>query len=151
MAFRALLVSSIDSCGRDMAKLKDPIEIYRDSLAGAPVRVEAQAPVIERAEVWPYPDLKRLWVRVQVSAFATFPSLALTVAGPDGAVACSMFMVEIRDPYQSVTLHLRREPAPGASYRLEIELMRDEAILDTKTIGFELVFREPDQKAPAGE
>jgi hypothetical protein len=133
-----------------MTKLKDPIEIYRDSLAGAPERVEPQPPVIERAEVWPYPDLKRLWVRVQVSAFAAFPSLALTVVGPDGAVACSMFMVEIRDPYQSVTLHLRREPAPGASYRLEIELMRDDAVLDTRAVDFELVFRDPDQEAPAG-
>jgi len=134
-----------------MTKLKDPIEIYRDSLAGAPERVEAQPPVIERAEVWPYPDLKRLWVRVQISPFAAFPSLALTVASPDGAVACSMFMVEIRDAYQSVTLHLRREPAPGAPYRLEIELLRDDAILDTRAVDFELVFREPDQKAPAGE
>jgi len=88
---------------------------------------------------------------VQVSTFATFPSLALTVAGPDGTVACSMFMVEIRDAYQSVTLHLRREPAPGAFYRLEIELLRDDAILDTRAVDFELVFREPDQKAPAGE
>jgi hypothetical protein len=130
-----------------MTKLKDPIEIYRDSLDGAPVRVEAQLPVIERAEVWPYPDLKRLWVRVQVSTFAAFPSLALTVAGPDGAVACSMFMVEIRDPYQSVTLHLRRDPQPGAAYRLEIELLRDDAILDTRAIDFELVFREPNQEA----
>ena len=134
-----------------MTKLQDPIEIYRDSLAGTPERVESQPPVIERAEVWPYPDLKRLWVRVQVSSFAAFPSLALTVAEPGGAVACSMFMVEIRDAYQSVTLHLRREPRPGASYRLEIELMRDEAVLDTKAIVFELVFREPDQEAPAGE
>jgi hypothetical protein len=134
-----------------MTKLKDPIEIYRDSLAGTPVRVEPQPPVIERAEVWPYPDLKRLWVRVQVSSFAAFPSLALTVTEPGVAVACSMFMVEIRDAYQSVTLHLRRDPQPGASYRLEIELLRDEAILDTTTIDFELVFREPDQKAPTGE
>lgn len=133
-----------------MTKLKDPIEIYRDSVAGAPERVEPQPPVIERAEVWPYPDLKRLWVRVQVSAFAAFPSLALTVVEPGGTVACSMFMVEIRDAYQSVTLHLRREPAPGAPYRLEIELMRDDTVLDTRAVDFELVFREPDQKSPAG-
>jgi hypothetical protein len=133
-----------------MTKLKDPIEIYRDSVAGAPERVEPQPPVIERAEVWPYPDLKRLWVRVQVSAFAAFPSLALTLVEPGGTVACSMFMVEIRDAYQSVTLHLRREPAPGAPYRLEIELMRDDTVLDTRAVDFELVFREPDQKSPAG-
>jgi len=29
--------------------------------------------------------------------------------------------------------------------------MRDETILDTRTIDFELVFREPEQKTPANE
>jgi hypothetical protein len=133
-----------------MTKLQDPIAIYRDSLAGTPERVESRPPVIERAEVWPYPDLNRLWVRVEVSPFAAFPNLTLTVTEPGGAVASSMFMVEIRDAYQSVTLHLRREPQPGASYRLEIELARDEAILDAKVIDFGLVFREPDPKTAAG-
>ena len=134
-----------------MTKLRDPIEIYRDSLSGAPERVEAQPPMIERAEAWPYPDLKRIWVRVQVSPLVTFPSLALTITEPGGAVACSMFMVEIRDAYQSVTLHLRPEPQPGAVYRLEIELMRDEIMLDSKAVDFALTFRDPDQQAPVGD
>jgi hypothetical protein len=134
-----------------MTKLKDPIEIFRDSLAGAPERVEPHPPVIERAEIWPYPDLRRLWVRMQVSPFMAFPNLALTVTEPGGDLSCSMFMVEIRDAYQSVTLHLRREPQPGASYRLDIELVRDETVLDARAIDFDLVFREPDQCVPTGE
>ena len=130
-----------------MKELKDPIEIYRESLADVPAPVEEHPPLIERAEVWPYPDLKRLWVRLSTTPFAAFPNLALTVFGPDGEVACTMFMVEIREPYQSITLHLRREPQPGQPYQLMIELLRDEASLDTKNIDFDLIFREPNQAA----
>ncbi len=126
-----------------MTKIKDPIEIYRESLAAAPAPTEAHPPVIERAEVWPYPDLKRLWVRVQVSPFASFPNLAFTVTDPDAAVVGTLFMVEIRETYQSATLHLRQEPRPGERYRLEIELEREEAALDQRAIDFDLTFREP--------
>lgn len=127
-----------------MTDLQDPIEIYRASLAELPAREEAGPPVIRRAEVWPYPDLQRLWARVEVSPFAAFPNLAFTVTDPDGAVVCTMFMVEMREPYQSITLHLRQPPRAGERYTLVIELERDEQILDTSTLPFDLVFREPE-------
>ncbi len=126
-----------------MPELEDPIEIYRRSLASLPTPVEAHPPVIQRAEVWPYPELDRLWVRVEMSPFAAFPNLSITVIGPDEAVVATMFMVEIRDPYQSVTLHLRQAPQPGEKYALELELCRDEVALDTRRLEFDLVFREP--------
>jgi hypothetical protein len=128
-----------------MTKLDDPIEIYRASLASLPVPVEEHPPAIRRAEVWPYPDLVRLWVRMETTPFAAFPNVAFTVTDPDGAAAASMFMVEIREPYQSVTLHLRRPPRPGERYRLEIELSRDETVLDTRSIDFDLTFRNPEE------
>lgn len=127
-----------------MTRLVDPIELYRAALADAPTPTEDRPPTIERAEVWPYPDLRRLWVRVQTGPFAAFPNLALTVSDPDGQVVCSMFMVEIRAAYQSVTLHLRQTPRPGGRYRLALELTRDDAALDQREIEFELVYREPD-------
>ncbi|MEJ5199860.1 MAG: hypothetical protein WHX53_13130 [Anaerolineae bacterium] len=130
-----------------MTKITDPIEIYRAALAAAPTPTEEHPPVIERAEVWPYPDLRRLWVRVQTSPFAAYPNLTFTVSDGEGQIVCTMFMVEIREPYQSVTLHLRQEPQPGAMYRLEIELERDEALLDRRELEFALVFREPDPSA----
>jgi hypothetical protein len=126
-----------------MPELEDPIEIYRRALAGLPTPAEAHPPVILRAEVWPYPELNRLWVRVETSPFAAFPNLAITVIGPDEAVVATMFMVEIRDPYQSVTLHLRQVPRPGEKYALELELSREEVALDTRRLEFGLVFREP--------
>ena len=126
-----------------MAKLVDPIELYRAALADAPTAVEDRPPTIERAEVWPYPDLRRLWVRVQTTPFAAFPNLSLTVSDPDDQVVCTMFMVEIRTAYQSVTLHLRRPPQPAGRYRLALELARDEVTLDRREIEFELTYREP--------
>ena len=126
-----------------MPELEDPIEIYRRSLADLPAPLEAHPPVIRRAEVWPYPELTRLWVRVETSPFAAFPNLAITVIGPDGAVGATMFMVEIRDAYQSVTLHLRQPPQPGEKYVLELDLTRDEIELDTHRLQFDLVFRDP--------
>jgi hypothetical protein len=126
-----------------MTELQDPTEIYRESLAGIPVPIEAQPPVIERAEVWPYPDLNRLWVRVQISTFARFPDLAFTITGPGGEVVTTMFIVEVREPYQSLTMHLRQPPQPEGRYELEIELSRDEDLLDRRTIEFVLAYHEP--------
>ena len=126
-----------------MPELEDPIEIYRRSLADLPAPVEAHPPVIQRVEVWPYPELSRLWVRVEISPFVAFPNLALRVIGPDEAVVATMFMVEIRDAYQSVTLHLRQPPRASERYTLEIELTRDEIELDTHRLQFALVFRDP--------
>lgn len=129
-----------------MTKITDPIELYRAALDAAPTPAEEHPPVIERAEVWPYPDLRRLWVRVQTSPFATYPNLTFTVSDKDGQIVCTMFMVEIREPYQSVTLHLRQEPRPGDTYRLEIELEREETLLDQRILDFPLEFREPETK-----
>lgn len=132
-----------------MTKLTDPIELYREALADAPAQTEDRPPAIERVEVWPYPDLQRLWVRLQTGPFAAFPDLALAVHDPDGQEVCALFMVEIRQPYQSVTLHLRQPPRPGETYRLEIELIRGEATLNRRLVEFALAFREPDPKDAA--
>jgi hypothetical protein len=129
-----------------MTEMQDPMEIYRASLEALPVVEEKAPPTIERVEVWPYPDLQRLWVRVQVGAFARFPDLTFGVADPDGRTVCTMYMVEIREPYQSVTLHLRQPPRPGARYVLEMQLLRDDAVLDQRSLPFELTFREPENE-----
>lgn len=127
-----------------MTQLRDPDEIYREALARVPRAPEEHPPVIERAEAWPYPDLRRVWVRLQTSPFEAYPNVALVIQDPDGAVVSSMFLVEIRESYQSLTLHLRQPPRPAETYRLVIELSRDEAVLDTGEFPFELTFREPE-------
>jgi hypothetical protein len=126
-----------------MTELQDPIEVYRQSLADAPRVVELHPPIIERAEVMPYPDLSRIWVRIQTSPFSSSPNLMLTLLDPDGIMASTIFIVEAREPYQSLTLHLRQSPRAGEQYRLEIELSRDQEMLDTRLLSFPLVFEEP--------
>jgi hypothetical protein len=128
--------------------LQDPVEVYRQSLASAPQVVEAHPPVIERAEARPYPELSRIWVRIQISPFSAYPDLALTLLDPDGDAVSTMFIVEAREPYQSLTLHLRRPPRPGEPYRLEIELSRDGDVLDTSLLSFALTFQEPPDAQP---
>ena len=39
---------------------------------------------VERMAVHPYPDLKRLWVRVQLSPFETPPNVRLLCLDADG-------------------------------------------------------------------
>lgn len=132
-----------------MTEMQDPMEIYRESLAAIPVTVEKNPPTIERAEVWPYPDLVRLWARVQVGPFARYPDLSFRVVDPDGQTVSTLYMVEIREPYQSITLHLRQTPRPDARYRLEIELLRDDEKLDSRTVEFDLTYREPQAQQSA--
>jgi hypothetical protein len=131
-----------------MTELQDPVEVYRRSLASAPRVVESHPPTIERTQVLPYPELSRLWVRVQISPFETYPDLALTLLDPDGKVASTMFVIQAHEPYQSLTLHLRQPPRAGGLYRLEIELSRDGELLDARSIRFELTFKEPPDDHP---
>ncbi len=126
-----------------MTEMQDPEEIWRESLSKAPPPLEEHPPTIQRAEAWPYPDLRRLWVRLETSPFAAFPNLELILTDAEERVVGSMFIVEVRDAYQSLTLHLRQEPRPGERYRLTIVLSRNEDVLDTQALDFDLVFRDP--------
>lgn len=126
-----------------MTKFRDPKQILDESLAGLEPVVESHPPVLQRAEVWPYPELDRLWVRVESSAFVAFPNFDFTVFDSDGQVVSSMFVVEARNAYQSLVMHLRQPPRPGEHYQLEIVLSRDEQVLDTRVIDFALVYQDP--------
>jgi hypothetical protein len=126
-----------------MTQMQDPNEIWRASLSGVGERKEEHPPTILRAEVWPYPDLGRLWVRLEISPFVALPNLELILTDARGELVNSMFMVEVRETYQSLTLHLRQEPRPAQPYRLTIELTRDDQVLDTRDLDFDLVFRDP--------
>ena len=127
-----------------MAEFRDPIEIYREALQHLP-QEENEPPRFVRVEAWPYPDLSRVWIRLLTTPFVRPPNLAIALYDPDRALISSMAVVEAREPYQSLVMHLRQAPRPGESYRLDIELARDGEVLDTRTVEFDLVFREPEQ------
>jgi hypothetical protein len=126
-----------------MTELQDPIEVYRQAIESAPRVVESHSPRFERADVLPYPELTRLWVRVQISPFSTYPNLELSLLDPAGKTVATMFIIEAREPYQSLTLHLRQPPQAGEQYCLQIELSRDGEVLDTREVDFALRFKEP--------
>ncbi len=126
-----------------MTQMQDPNEIWRASLTEAGERKEDEPPRLLRAEVWPYPNLERLWVRLEISPFVAFPNLELILFDPGGDAINSMYMVEVRETYQSLTLHLRQPPQPEQRYHLTVELTRDEQVLDTRELDFDLVFRDP--------
>jgi hypothetical protein len=126
-----------------MTQMQDPGEIWRRSLDEAPARNEEHLPLILRAEAWPYPDLRRLWIRLELSSFDAFPNLELILRDSGGQIVSTMFVVEVRAAYQSLTLHLRQEPRAGERYHLTVELTRDEQMLDRRSLEFALVFLEP--------
>ncbi len=100
---------------------------------------------IQRARLYPFPDLTRLWLRVDLSPFTQPPTLEVTVYDAAGAAVAAMLMVEWRDPRISLTLHLRQPPQPGARYTAELRLTdANEQLLDRQEIPFELTFVEPD-------
>ncbi len=105
---------------------------------------ETEPPRIDRLEVYPYPDLTKIWIRGQLTYFRRFPNLELTLYDPDGTPISDMLLVEHRTFYLDLTMHLRAAPRPGERYRLDVLLTRDEEVLDRKTHEFDLVFVEPD-------
>jgi len=104
------------------------------------LHVDAGPLRIERMAVNPYPDLARLWVRVQLSTFEQPPNVRLLCLDADGQEAAEMLLVEWREPYISLTVHLKK-PHPGAEYIMRAELARDGHLLASHDFPFELVFQ----------
>jgi len=104
---------------------------------------EDQAPEIAAAVVYPYPDLRRLWLRVALTAFAEYPNLDVVITDPDGHVVASLSAVEVREQELAYTLHLRQAPQPAAVYHAHLLLTRGDTLLHQLTVDFPLTFVEP--------
>ena len=100
---------------------------------------------VERIAVYPYPDLTRLWVRIQITSFATPVVVQLTCLDQDGREVSDMLLVDWRDPYISLTMHLKKPPVPDATYLLQVLVERDEQVLISHQHEFPLTFVDPDQ------
>lgn len=98
---------------------------------------------IERIVVHPYPDLTKVWVRVQLGSFATPVVVQITCLDQDGKEVGDMLLVDWRDPYISLTMHLKKPPQPDAEYVLHVQVERDEHLLDSRQLDFPLVFVDP--------
>ena len=122
--------------------------VHPDRMPDIDLPEEEHPPRIEQVEVYPYPDLTRLWIRMQLSYFKRLPNLELYLYDPEDRLISDMLLVEHRNFYVDVTLHLRSEPRPGERYRLEAFLIRDDEVLDHKVHEFPLVFVDPKTGRP---
>lgn len=111
-----------------------PIEIVR----------EDEPPRVLRAQALPYPDLQRVWARVQLTPFASHPELEMVILDPDGQAVAEMIMVDVPFTYISLTMHLR-QPRAGEPYLLLLRLTREHTLLDQRSVAFDLVFVERDE------
>ena len=82
---------------------------------------ESEPPRFIRGQALPYPDLQRVWTRVQLTDFAGHPVLEMAILGPDGREEAVMVMVDVQFTYVSLTMHLKHS-LPGETYRLLLRL-----------------------------
>jgi hypothetical protein len=111
---------------------------------------EDEPPRFLRAQALPYPDLQRVWTRVQLTPFAGHPELEMAILDPDGQPEAAMTMVDVQFTYISLTMHLKR-PQPSQPYHLLLRLTRDHTLLDQRAVSFELVFVERDEAMAEAE
>ena len=113
---------------------------------GLTFRFDTETLSIDRIAVYPYPDLTKLWVRVQLSSFATPVVVTMTCLDQDGREVSDMLLVDWRDAYISLTMHLKKPPQPGETYVLHVQVERDEQVLDSQQFDFPLIFEDPNKK-----
>lgn len=106
----------------------------------------------ERIVLYPYPDLKRIWTRLWITAIPDQqPNVELTVLNADGSENNSVFMMARTEQRIETTLHMR-EPQAGATYRVVAELSTglgdDAQLLDRHEFDLVLEFRNPDRREP---
>jgi hypothetical protein len=111
---------------------------------------EDEPPRFVRAQALPYPDLQRVWTRVQLTPFAGHPELEIAIIDPDGQPAAVMTMVDVQFTYISLTMHLKR-PRPGEAHTLLLRLTRDNTLLDQRAVPFDLVFVDRDEAKAEAE
>lgn len=111
---------------------------------------EDQPPRFLRAQALPYPELSRVWTRVQLTEFVAHPDLEMVIVGPGDQVETTMTMVDVQHTYISLTMHLKR-PQPGQPYLLLLRLTRENLLLDQRAVPFGLVFVDRDEAMAEAE
>ena len=90
----------------------------------------------------PLPDMKRVTVEMELSPFAEYPDLDISILSPKGEIVANMFVVEAREQVMALTLHLR-QPEPAALYTVRLKVLKGEETLDQREITF--AWRKEDQ------
>lgn len=106
---------------------------------------------IQKILIFPYPDLKRLWFRMQLQAQPNQqPNIDIDVAAVDGPAGNSLAFVAYDDTYLDATIHLK-EPHPGSLYQcvvdLSLGLPPDMEHVEQVKFEFPLEFRDAEKGA----
>ena len=84
------------------------------------------------AEAQPSPDGRRIALDLTLTPFLEYPNLEIALFRPDGTEERSMSIIGTMDRRLNLTLHVR-QPAAG-SYRIQIDLVHDNEVLQTRTL-----------------
>ena len=104
--------------------------------------------------IYPYPDLRRLWVRIWLPARLEddAPNVELIVYNPDGSENSSLALLAQTDTRLNNTLHLKDPVLPAEIYRVEallsVGLSKDAQPVDHQTFDLTLTFRDPEAGEP---
>jgi len=116
---------------------------------------EPYAPLrFERILIYPYPDLRRLWVRIWLPARMEdeAPNVELIVYNPDGSENNSLVLLAQTDTRLDNTFHLKAPVLPDQIYRVEallsVGLDREAQPVDHRSFGLTLTFRDPEAGEP---
>lgn len=106
----------------------------------------------ERIVLYPYPDLKRIWTRVWLTAVIDQrPNIEVTILDPDGRENTSVFLMSHAETRADSTLHLRH-PLPGETYHviaeLTLGLSESAELVERQEFDLLLEFRNPDRGEP---
>lgn len=106
----------------------------------------------ERIVVYPYPDLKRIWVRMWVTPKPdTKPNIDIAILNPDGTENCSASLLAQDEHKLEKTLHMKKSVA-GSVYtfvaRLSLGLTDKPEVVEIHEFGMTLEFRDPQRKEP---
>jgi hypothetical protein len=81
---------------------------------------------IERLEVAPYPDGRRVKVIVQITPFRERPNLDIAVFDADGSRVASSSVIGAMAFKLELNLHLRGDTAPEGTFSVRVKLYFDD-------------------------
>jgi hypothetical protein len=103
--------------------------------------------------IYPYPDLKRLWVRIWLPAQQKAElNVELRLFNPDGRENNSLVLLAQTDTKLNHTFHIKDPIQPGATYWMAAELStgfgEQTEVLDHQEFEVLLEFRDPEVGQP---
>jgi hypothetical protein len=91
---------------------------------------------ITEVVVRPEPGGRRAALSITLTPFLEYPNLEVTVFRPDGAEDRSLSIIGTLERQLALTLHLK-QLMPG-DYRVQVDLIHESEVLQTKTVTFSL-------------